>query len=428
MYINSFFQFLKLNKHQWLRKEKLEKLQWKKLKFVLNYAHNNVPFYREKFKKANLKPSDIKKSHDMLNIPVTTKEELRLHFPAIAQKFSVDDLYYSKTSGSTGEPIKTFYNKSAWIHSKYLIKIRARLACGLKIGDRIAVLDALNREEIAKQEKKGFSIFNLFIKKKTFSVFEDVEEQISLFESFKPNAFDGYPSYLKLLAEFVKENNLMDIKPRIVFTTAEMLDRKTRRIIETGFNASVFDIYGCTEFKEISWECKNHEGYHTNIDSLFVEFTKNQQHVDNGEKGEIVCTSLYNEAMPLIRYTIGNVGKKLEYNCSCGRGLPLMDVLMGRTVDCFSLPQGKIVSPYSLTTAIETINGLLQYQIIQEKIDSIKVKARVSEGFSEKEDAQLKANLLKIVGKGVNIELKIVEKIEREKNGKYRVVLSKVKK
>lgn len=425
MSILSFSRFIELNNNQWLGEKELKKLQWKKLKSIIEYAYNNVPFYSEKFRKAKVTPFDIKKESDLLRIPVTTKKELRENFPIVSKQFSVEKLHSSKTSGSTGEPVKTFYDNDSWIYAKYLVKLRARLACGMSLLDKVAVFDAIDKK---KSDKKSSNLSNILLRKKTFSVFNSVQNNYDLLENFRPHVLEGYPSYLNSLADFVKKKDSVNFSLKMIFTSAEMLDVKTREKLEKVFDAPVFDIYGSTELKEISWECDRHEGYHINSDAIFTEFIKDNNQISRGETGEIVCTSLYNKAMPLIRYAVGDMGIQLEKKCSCGRSLPLMTISQGRVVDSFLLPNGMIVSPYLLTTAIENTKGLLQFQIIQEKKDLILVKVIVDNNFTSQEESFLKSCLLKVVGKEVDVEVKMVDIIPRSKTGKYRVVYSKVKK
>lgn len=206
-----------------------------------------------------------------------------------------------------------------------------------------------------------------------------------------------------------------------------MLDKGTSEFIIDTFNSEVFDIYGCTELKEISWECPHHTGYHINSDVLFVEFIEGAETVDYGEEGQIVTTSLYNSAMPLIRYIVGDVGKPLKESCPCGMPFPLMDVITGRYVDYFSLNDNKLVSPYTMTGAIEDIPHLQQYQIIQEKKDFVVFKAVVYGRFSGMVEKAVRKELVNTLGNGIEIEVIMVDAIPRDKNGKYRVVHSKVK-
>jgi phenylacetate-CoA ligase len=131
--------------------------------------------------------------------------------------------------------------------------------------------------------------------------------------------------------------------------------------------------------------------------------------------------------MPLIRYKVGDTGRLLERKCPCGRGLPLMTPSLGRSVDYFMLPDNSTVSPYALTCAIENVEGMSQYQIKQEKIDLVTVNVVPDIQFNGQGRRQIKAVLEHILP-SVTVQIKTAEKIEREKSGKYRIVISEVQK
>jgi len=231
----------------------------------------------------------------------------------------------------------------------------------------------------------------------------------------------GFPSYFTILSD----RKTSRINPSIIFTSSEILEIQTRRKIESSFNAKVLDIYGCTEVKEISWECSRGNGYHINSDSLLVEFLKKGEPTLDDD-ASIVVTSLYNYGMPLIRYELGDTGTLLQKTCPCGRGLPLMTPALGRSVDYFILPDNSMTSPYALTCAIEYIEGMKQYQIVQEEKDLVVVNVVPDDQFTKKSEQSIRSDLKRVLP-GVRVFVNQVKEIAREKSGKYRIVISNVK-
>lgn len=407
------FEFLQIEREQWLSTGQLERLQWKRLKKLLKHAYENTAFYRERFKCAGITPNDIRDRKDLERIPVTTREDLRDPGPLITQGLKKNKLKCSTTSGSSGRRTTTYFDKRAWIKAKILLKLRARIACGLRPWNRIAVFSEV------KAHNSFFKEY--FLRQKAFSILDPIESHLSEIELFNPSVMYGFPSYFSLLAE----KDVM-INPQRIFTSSEMLDPKTKRKIEGAFKAEIYDVYGCTEVKEISWECPEHNGYHINSDWLLVEFINNGKSTTE-ENASIVVTSLYNYGMPLIRYEVGDRGQSLEHNCSCGRGLPLMAPSQGRNVDYFILPNGLSISPYVMTCAIENIEGMKQYQIKQERKDLVTVTIVPDNHFNEENKRQINSVLESILT-DVTIQIKTSEGIDREKSGKYRIVISEVDK
>jgi phenylacetate-CoA ligase len=408
-----FLEFLQLQREQWLSKERLEELQWERFKKLLNHAYNNTEFYRRRFKAVGVTPEDINERKDLEKIPIITREDLRDPEKLIARGFKKHKMDSSTTSGSTGRRTTAYFDKGAWLKGKFLLKLRARLACGLAPLDRLAVF--------SEAKAKNSSFKEYFLRQKFFSILDPIEKLIPEIENYNPSAMYGFPSYFSLLA--VRKTG--SINPSRIFTSSEMLDLNTRQKIERSFGAEVFDVYGCTEVKEIAWECKEHSGYHINGDLLLVEFVKDEKE-GLREGGSIVVTSLYNYGMPLIRYEVGDTGYSIEGKCLCGRGLPLMNPALGRSVDYFILPDGTMIPPYAMTCAIENIKGMKQYQIVQEGRSYAVINVVPNDDFSSTSEQKIKSAMEGILP-GVKVDVNLVNEIEREESGKYRIVVSKIK-
>jgi phenylacetate-CoA ligase len=401
----------RLQREQWLPPERLRELQWQRCRAQLAHAFEHSPFYRRKLEAAGAAPGDVRDWDDFARLPVTRREELRDAVDLVVGDASAPDLHRTLTSGSTGQPTVSYFDADAWWMGKYLLKLRARLACGLRPWDRVAYF----------QESDGGPGFprNL-LRERTYSVHRPVAEVAAEAAAFRPSAVYGFPSHLKLLAHAAGGG----LAPRLVFTSGELLDPATRRDIETGLRAPVHDVYGCTEVKEIAWQCRERGGYHVNADWLVLE----RAAPDGGREGPsdmLLVTSLYNSAMPLIRYAMGDSGVLRPDRCACGRGLPLMEPTRGRTVDYFRIPGGRLVAPYTLTCAIESVAGMRQYQIVQEAPDRVAVNVVPDAEFGDAERRRIVELLRPVLG-GLEARVHAVPSIPPEPSGKRRIVRSDV--
>lgn len=421
--------FFYLRKSQWEQKHIIEGNSWKKIHDNIKYAYEHVPFYKEQFRKAGITPDDITSIRDMYKIPLTTKQKiLQSNLSYVSDEFASDDLYTSRTSGSTGEPFVSYFDKRGWSILKFASKYRARKACGFSIIEKFVVIEAMPVNE-AEKHNDSYNISNLLIRKKFLSIYDTLDNHIEFYQKFQPTTIYGFPSYFVKLVEYLEKNNIrLDFVKRI-FTSSEILNTTTRKLIEEYFNCELHDIYGSTEIKEVSWECKTHEGYHINEDLVYVEcIDENGMPVEDGVEGRIVMTSLENKAMPLLRYSIGDTGVILKHKCSCGRNFRLMKPMYGRTIDYFILKDGKKISPYELTMSMEDIPGILQYQILQKTISLVEINLRVNEAFKQSSSSQIIYNLKKILGSDSDIILNFVEQFGTEgARGKFRIVKSEVK-
>src|SRR5665647_1774443 len=311
--INKLMLLHQVRKNQWLKPSELEELQNKKLRAIVKYAYDNTDFYHYKFKNAGIHPADIKNITDLHKIPLTTKEEVRGNSlgSMLTKEVNLDSCRVIPTSGSTGTPLKVVYDMPADDFSR-AVNLRSMMENGLKIKDKwVNIGDTRTTTKPKWFQKMGF--FNL----KTLNLFDNVKDQVDFLIDIKPDSLLGYPSQLSLIARYIKNNSIDGINPKNIFTTAELLDPPTRKLINLAFGVELVDLFGCIEVNRTAWECSEHCGYHLDIDSVISEFIHDGESVAAGEKGEIVYSCLYNYAMPLIRYEVGDVGVPSDELCSC---------------------------------------------------------------------------------------------------------------
>jgi phenylacetate-CoA ligase len=408
MLLQGLSQYRRLAREQWLPAAAIRRLQWQRLQATLRHAFVNSPFYRRRFLELGLTPDDIRSPADLAAIPVTTREDLRDAGDLVARGFDKARIKQSVTSGSTGRRTMSYFDADAWMMGKHLLKLRARLACGVRPWDRVALL----------QEEQSARASGPLGRVRSFSIHRALDEVVPELRAFAPSVLYGFPGYLLRLGRAATNG----LRPRHVFTSGEMLDEVTRTGIEDAFATRVLDVYGCTEVKEIAWECPSREGYHVNADWLMLEVRPTGRN-DGGGRGELLVTCLYNRAMPLLRYQIGDTGELLERACSCGRGLPLARPTLGRSVDYIVLEDGTMVPPYNLTCAIEDVPGMRQYQIVQRTPQRLEVVVVPRPEFDDACRRQIEERLRPVLH-GLTAEVRIVEDIAPEPSGKYRIVKS----
>jgi len=404
----------------------LQKMQQKKLRAIIKHAYENVPFYHRKFDKAGIKPDDVKSVADLAKVPMTIKSEVQASSleDIVARGVDVNRCVKNTTSGSTGVPLTTFiddrtldFDRGVWI--------RAFLENGLRLRDkRVIITDPRNIPT-----NRGWTQHLGIVRTEYLSIFDDTRRQLSFIEKCKPNVIEGYPSSLAIIANSRKRFG-HKVQPRLVFSLAEILDKGSRKLISSAFDAELFDYYGSSEFSLMAWECREHNGYHINVDSVIMEFVNNEDAVASGERGEIVCTSLVNQTMPLIRYRIGDVGVPVDEQCSCGTTFPLMKIVEGRCDDFLVTMNGRVISPtIFFPYPFRTFEGITQFRVIQEKRDKLTLQLVIGETFSN--DGQFfekaRREIRKLFGEDMQVEFQILEKIPRDPSGKLRKIISKCK-
>jgi phenylacetate-CoA ligase len=202
--------------------------------------------------------------------------------------------------------------------------------------------------------------------------------------------------------------------------------------MEEVFQAPFYDQLGCAEVDRTAWQCPEKAGYHMDADSVIVQFVdKDGKEVSDGERGEIVYTSLFNYAQPFIRYSIGDVGVPLSEECSCNRKLPLMKMIEGRKDSFLVLPDGRLLSPMTFWTIMhyfEQANEIDRFRVIQKKLTSIEIYVKtkhtlISNQLLEKKLVQQIRNFLQVDVALMDIVVKFVDEIPLDKTGRLRSVV-----
>ena len=415
---NTLLNNFLLRQNIYRAKEELDTYRFLLLRRQLLHAYKNVQFYKTRFDQAGVNPVNLKYIRDLSSYPVITKDIIRSnnlinHNALIKYKFK------SHTSGSTGQPMWTYYDVKSWIRKKYLVKARARMECGVKPNEKIAVF-----ESTSQNYKDNTNIFFQKLKSRyrVFSIFEPFQNSVQKIINFSPVVLYGSPSFFFQLGQYTSQNNIKLPSVKRIFTSSEYLQETVREYIKEKFGADVYDVYGSTEFKEVAWECEKHEGYHINEDEVIVEIIKDGKPAAPGNIGNIVITDLRNTVMPLIRYQMNDKGMLLQDKCSCGRTFSTMKPYAGRSSEYIVLPNDEILSPYLFTTSIEKIEGLMQYQIIQSDKNKLLVNIVSNSEYFKNVSESVKNILGHITNHNMEIEIKRKTKINVEENGKFKVV------
>lgn len=412
----------RLRRTQWWRPDDLERLQWRRLRRVLSHAYARVPYYRRLFDAAGITPADIRSRADLSLIPITTKEALQRlpQTELCATGVTSAHCIERRTSGTTGRPLAIFLTHKQK-EAQDMVQARALMENGLKLTDRRAVFVApwqIPRRSYAFQRMGIW-------RKAYFSVFDDIREQMPALEKLAPDSLAGTPAILKLIALEKVKRGSHTLVPRTLFSTADLLDRATRDVLETVFAVPVVDLYGSLEFGYMAWQCPERCGYHINMESVVLEFLRDGQPVAPGEAGEVVCTSLLAYAMPLLRYRLGDICVPSQEPCPCGRGLPLIQLIEGRANDVLRLPGGHVVTPQAVADAMVACGETIQqFRIVQDDETHISVFIVKGRDGTAETVSLVEQGLRAVVGSGVVLTTRIVTSIDKDSSGKQRSIIS----
>lgn len=418
-----------MEQSQWWPEKKLRELQIQRLRALLLHTGQHVPYYRDLFAQLAFDPSKVCTLDDLQRLPLLEKADIRTD----AERFKADDaqgLARFNTGGSSGQPLIFFIGKQRISHD-VAAKWRATRWWGVDIGDPEIVIWGSPIEHSRQDRVK--QLRDRILRTELLPAFEMsplmLDSFIAEIRRKRPKMMFGYPSALSFIARHASERGipLDDLGIKVAFVTSEKLYDEQRSRIQTAFGCPVANGYGGRDAGFIAHECPA-GGMHLTAEDLIVEIVSPDGRVlPAGEAGEIVVTHLATGDFPFIRYRTGDVGMLDNQPCPCGRGLPLLREIQGRTTDFIIAADGTVMHGLALIYTVRDLPGVEQFKIIQHSRELVEVLLVAAPSFDPESCKRIVTDYHKRLGDSVTVQIRIVDRIEPEKSGKYRYVVSKLR-
>jgi phenylacetate-CoA ligase len=409
---------------QFLSSEEIRKLQFDRLRTLLAHAYEQCPFYRHRFERVGLHPSDLGGLDDLRTLPVLEKRDIQDHgADLIARNWPPADLIPNQTGGSTGAPI-SFHLSRERKCSRAAATLRHNCWAGWEIGDRAAVIWGAPRDRPADSFRARLRDA-LLREPMWLDTANLTEASLTHFHAalarWRPKVIQAYARSAVLFAKYLQARGLTPHRPRALVTSAEVLEMDERRLLEDVFGCPVFNRYGCREVSVVASECSAHRGLHVMAEGLFVEIETPRGPAAPGEMGAILITDLLNHAMPFIRYRIGDLGAWASGSCPCGRGLPRLERVAGRVTDFLVGCDGRLVSGVYLATYVVAHRPSLgQVQIHQQRAGALTYRIKPGRDFQPARDLEyLRATTRQYLGEQAMIDSEVVAELLAEPSGKF---------
>lgn len=418
-----------LENNQWKTKEQLLELQRLKLVRLLTHAYKNVPFYRKRFNAFAFMHDGDNILEGFAKLPLLTKREINENRDEMVAVGAGKDLRLDQTSGSTGEALFFFTDLRSRIYKQAALTRNLRWL-GIDLGDRTAALWGAPMD-LSKAQRVRERLHTWLMNSMMLSSYSLTEEQMARYERelrlFKPLLLLSYPGPLTLFSEYLSAVGKPVESIKVIICSAETLSPWQKQTIEKAFQRPVFNRYACREFGHIAHECTLRNGWHINVDRLYVEIVdETGTHVGPEEVGEIVITDLDNYGTPLIRYAIGDMGSITVRSCSCGRGLPMLKSLEGRTLDVVVAPNGNRLGGTFWTILFKIRPGIREFQLIQEDTANITVNFVRDTGVRKIPFDFFEKAIQEKCSAAMKVSFREVSLIPRTISGKTRFIVSKL--
>ncbi len=402
------------------------------LRRVLVHAFDEVPFYRRRWAAAGIARGDLERMTvaDLAKLPATPRSEVRndpenLVARDVARRHKLHR-YYS--SGSTGTPVTVFCTSDG--HRRFIAarEVRSFGWAGTSLRHSRAVIGG--RLVVPKgKAAPPFHRYNWVERQVYFSAFhlapENAVHYVRALNHHRPKVLTGYAYSYYALARLMLEQGLaLEYQPEALVLCSEPLTPEMKPVLRQAFHARAFEEYGSIENCVLATECP-HGRLHAHPDFGILEIVDRAgQPALPGQEGKILGTTLLNDAQPLIRYEIGDVGVWSAETCPCGRAhLPVVREIAGRLEDVVLASDGR-----ELTRLDKIFNGLphvLEGQILQESLARIVIKVVAAGDFGPEDERRIRRRLLERVG-AVEVQIQPVPEIPRTERGKFRAVVSRL--
>jgi phenylacetate-CoA ligase len=370
-----------------LKRPALEQLQLKRLQATVRRVHKSVPFYQQKFAELGLKPQDVQSLEDVRRLPFTTNADLRMTYPRGLVAVGPDQLLRLHTSsGTTGKPKALFFSRGDVENAAELMA-------------RCLVMSGVTSEDVLQNMMTyglftGALMMHYGAEKVGCLVIPagpgNSEKQLLLMRDFRTTVVHLTPSYALYFASFLESRGInprKDLALRKAFVGAEPYTEATRRKIEQALGLSVYNSYGLSEMNGpgVAFECEHQAGLHLWEDNYLMEIVdpKTGEPLPEGERGELVLTTLCREAMPLLRYRTRDITSIIPKVCACGRTHRRINRITGRSDDML-IVRGVNLYPQQVESVLMSLPEVgRNYLILLDGLDELTVKVELAEaGFT----------------------------------------------
>lgn len=420
-----------LDQSQWWEADIIRQAQFGQLQRLLRHAWRTVPVYRERFEKAGIDPEQPLDDEHWSRLPLLTRDDLQqLDFSSRKVPARHGRTYKTQTSGSTGQPVKltgTEITQLFW----HVTTLRDHQWHRRDFSGRLASIRATgDTSKPSVNDDWGAPVKNVYGSGPcgSLGIGADISRQAEWLQQFNPDYLLTFPSNLLALIEYCEDRGMRLPRLREVRTISETVSERARRACTGIWQVPLTDIYSCQEVGYVTLQCPDYpDRHHVQAESVKVEILDDDnQPCKPGQVGRLVVTSLNNFATPVLRYELRDLAEAGEA-CPCGRGLPVINRVLGRERGMLVLPGGEKHWPLTGYQQYgEIAPSVTQFQFIQHSLEQVEARLVVSRPLDRQEEAALRAHIQASLGHPFEIMFTYHDRIPRSASGKFEEFISRV--
>ncbi|MBI9017249.1 MAG: phenylacetate--CoA ligase family protein [Phycisphaerae bacterium] len=419
--------------NQYLSCDELYHLQTSKLKNLLCYVKDNIPFYSKLLNSMDVDPNHEDPWELLYLLPLMDKETYRNNSKDLMPFTNKISPSIGYTSGSTGDRFKYHIDKNA-IKYMYLSGYRGRMWSGIYPGDiQYKIWGNGSYSFLKKSYSKKFItrsisdwLLGRYVISPKFNNDSDLAEAVQLLLKIKPKFVFGYANSLYSVAKYIVDNNIVlgPDWPKVVFYTSEMLYDAQKEVVKNAFRCSLMSEYGSAEFGVMAHTCPEGQ-FHVSDDLYIMEVFDGDNKLDMGQTGEIVVTNLMSLNYPMIRYRHGDIGAYSKIKCQCGLNFGILSDLQGRKNDILKSPSGKEINFLGFGPAFKGQEHIKRFKVIERDTGDLLLFCElIGVTTWPIKDRETFLNTCKqLLPSDVTLEIGYIGKLQNDNSGKFKIII-----
>ena len=409
--------------------DSLERIQARRVRASVAYAHSHVPYYRETMRRLGLSPSDFRTAGDLARLPVIERSQLQADPEYFASDECAKAWIHLRSGGSTGHPVSVFRDPASvfgtTIHAQRLRSLVAGIVGRFRFRELVVAAPSGSADTLAMAFRRS-SLISPAVRSRRMvrSLFTQPADHVDAIDEYRPEVIGSYGSFIEALFVHREATGRPRHLPKVVTYAADPMSEPARGLI-TGLGVRVLSAYQAIESGQVGFECERNHGFHVNSDFCPVRIVDAEgRALPRGESGEVVISDLTNRATVLLNYRLGDMARA-QPPCSCGRNLPMISLIEGRTVEWLRGPAGERIHPQTALAVLRFGPGIRRYQVRQHSPTHVEVLVVLAAGaIEEGARDEIASSLAEHFPPGMRFTVRPVPDLPRTPGGKVRPVVS----
>lgn len=416
------------------RRERIRAAQLRRLRATVAHAREHVPFYREQMRRLGIGPGDMTGAGDLARLPIVDRDLLEADPERfVSQAEPLGSYVELRSGGSTGSPITFFIHPFA-LFEQAVYTERRRVITSKLAGRRryreARVADIPGSYAGGNHVASSFRRLSVIpsgirFERRGYAATLPLDELIPQIEEYQPQVLASFGSFQEMFLTELLLSGRQTHLPRVMVYAGDGMSENARRLARERFGIQTLSVYTATEAFQIGFECDHHSGHHLNEDLFPVRIVDGDgRELPDGESGEVVVSNLQARGTVLLNYRLNDVAAKLPGDCPCGRSLPLLSLVQGRSDEWLQAPDGRRFHSQAVRIFFHDEFEVVRFQVVQADPGLFRAAVVSSPGTARDALAARLEQRFRDAFGDVRLEVVFVEDLPRSAAGKARPVVA----